>query len=649
LVVSASSALSNTFEYIRQAKKTKEWERFWDNYSKYAPNKVASYGAITSSADNSPMHSILEYGRNQSESFYYLDDPTDEGLWTLATKTPLGKRLTIAFSEDIYNNDFVLEFPKQNEKLDPAVISEINSEIRQHLKEIGFYDEAQLCCAFDLIHGESLLYIYREGDGALMYEQINNSDPKYQAFAAPPRLNGDILRVQAINRLDYQIPTQGAFGDPENYLINFYSKTNNVSSYTIHPNRVIRWRTNNINYNQYKGHGNLHACYTHLHIISEIDHAAASAARRWGIGLPAIFTKGIRGDKAASQFKQKVGDPTKNKWFIVPSEQVSDIRLLGIQGTMIDLAGLEAMIIDQISAVSGIPQPILMGEVAGVVEGSEVNERQYFAALDRQHTKQNQFIRQFFKIDPYIQRVFKKYGISDFEINWGLRQVLTKIEQAELDMRTYTNATTMMNFSTLREVRQKAGLPNLESDESELDEATCQRLYGISRKEVNNLIANLGMWKQQHTGELLESPVEQREEKREEEQHEEALAANNTENSAKVTQSAFEKTQSKRQKEAERRAIKVQKRQQDRQKIMDLALGQEKALNMRELPAAPEMKNMVTHEMYAEYEKLLKDLSKYEISEQANVHRDHLVKLDKLLTSIRNKNYIPKRKRSSKK
>ena len=216
----------------------------------------------------------------------------------------------------------------------------------------------------------------------------------------------------------------------------------------------------------------LHACFTQLQIMLNIHLMTSSAVTRFSLGQPIIFTKGVRGNENATKLQQTIGNPTTQKWMMVPSENVLKIESFGINNSMLDLPSLNDMMIDQICAMSGIPRPVLMGTTAGIVSGSEVNERQYYGVLDRMHHKINELIREFNKLDPWLLRLFKQYGITRYEINWGLRQVLTKQQQADLDSRNLQNAISEMNFKTLDEIRTTTlGLPDMEH--SSMDEDTC--------------------------------------------------------------------------------------------------------------------------------------------------------------------------------
>jgi hypothetical protein len=598
--------LCSTFDYIRTERLRQHIDEFRLKYAKKIPEGADIYAGLT---DAAPIFSPSQVGKNGKPTFYFLDEPSKEDLSKQAHLTPLGWRLTYGFSEDIYNNNFAFEFPA-NPDLKPEQVREINARARAHNKDIGLFEQARLACAFDLEQGEALLHIYREGDGDVAYEHLNKKSPNYHGFLSPANAKKEILRVEAINFLDYDVIQVKAFGQSQEYRVSYYTENNSRESFHVHPTRAIRWKSNNINYSQFKGQSNLHACFSHLQIINTIDHAAMAAAHRWGIGIPAIFTKGIRTREQAIKFQRVVGNPTTNSWMQVPTENVVDIKMLGLQGNMLNLAELESMMIDQISAVSGIPRPVLMGEMAGVVTGSEVNERQYFAALDRQHTKQNTLLRQFIGIDPFYDALWEEFGIRDYEINWGLRQVLTEIEKAELEMRTFTNASTMMNFARVKEVRSKVGLPDLEESE-DFTEEVCMELYGVSRAEFNQVIPNMGQWKQATTEQIFQTPAE-----REEVKMEKNLAEqNNPENVRRAKEGAQAGEGGGRESEKRRREVKLQKK----------------------LATAGDIKDQLIIDLKKELVNARSEVSTYKISEETGIKRDKLYSLFSYLDKIREK------------
>jgi len=469
----------------------------------------AKYGFAN--ADNFPIYGPNDFGKGGTPNYYYLSEPDQNALANTARYTPLGYRGTYGFAYDITSNNFMLEFP--GSELDPLTIKQINQDIYTHNCEIGFYDEFRKALGYNYEQGEALLNIFRQGDGDLrMYEELISKDPNYGNFNTKPDPEKDILRVEAVNKMDYMIPMIAAFGLPMYYNINFYSDYNTFKGYNIHPQRCIRIRTDNLDYDQYKGQSKLKACFAQLTIIMNVCRAAGVACHRFGYGQPWIRFKNVRNKNQFAYVKDMVGNPTNEDYFMTPDENISDIKMLGVSQSQMDMAGVIQIMIDQISACWKIPETVLLGKEAGV-SGSEVYERNYFSTLEVEHVVCNKYIRQFIAIDPFYQRIFQKYNIKNYAINWGLKQVMTKEQEADWKMRVYTNITTKMNFATFDECRAEADLPSFtkyfNDPKYPKRKGMCQHLYGVEPEELDAIIPNMGSFRQRALQEILETPPEQ--------------------------------------------------------------------------------------------------------------------------------------------
>jgi len=481
-----------------------------DSNSFFEQLYISMHGSKMS--DNFPLYGSTDYGKGGSPTYYFMAEPTPYQLANTARYTAMGHRIVYGLSEDVWINNFSLEFP--GAEIDSLTIKQINNEIYQHNLNIGLYDEGRKGTSFNYEQGEALLMIYREGDGNLkLYENLVNGEPNYLGFDLPADTEKEIRRVEAVNRMDYYIPQIQSFGLPMYYLINFYGEFNKFQSYKIHPSRAIRIRTENIDYDQYYGQSKLKAVFPNLTIIQNVCRSMAVAVHRFAYGLPWVQTKGVRTAQQMAFVKSAIGDPTTQDWFITNQENIADIKMLGFATSQMDMATVIQTQIDLISADSKIPQPILMGKESGVTVGGEVNERSYFANLDAQHSILNKYLRQFIAIDPFYTRIFAKYNIKNYVINWGLRQVMSKEQEASWKMQLYSNLTTMMQFAAFDEVRAEANLPSwtayYNDDKHPYRKKLCEKCYGISPEELDSIVPNLGMWRQRVLQEIIQTPVEQ--------------------------------------------------------------------------------------------------------------------------------------------
>lgn len=425
-----------------------------------------------------------QFAKNESASYYYLDEPTQLELYKTARFSPLGWRLTYGYANDVMSNLLKIKIkgldPKDQEKKDQL--------IHKHFIDIKFYEEFTKCVGYNFEQGEALLVSHRQ-DGIFTPESVEEDDkdfgPHYTSLENPANPTSPIVRVEAINNIDYNIPKIKEFGLPEYYRISFFQKGMAKPVYKVHTSHCLRVRTNDIEYDTYRGQSKLKCVFGELTILHAITRACGDASFRWGLGIPAIYTKGLTDSTKRAEAKSAIGNPTTQSWLFIPSEVVEKIEMLGLAGTMMDLNKLADLVINMIVSATQIPRPILMGEVAGVVTGSEVNERAYFATLDKEHTALDRFLREFIRNDPYLMEII---GESDYEIDWGLRQVMSEIDKATLQQLKLSNASSAMAFCTFNEVRKIAGLEPWEDVMKE--EKLCEELYGFTAKEMGSMIAS---------------------------------------------------------------------------------------------------------------------------------------------------------------
>jgi hypothetical protein len=567
------------------------------------------FESLGSFSDNAPFYSATQFGKGGKPEFYYLNNPTMWELYRTARNTEIGFRLTYGFAGHVWNNDFGLVFPRGT--LNEEEVKEKNILIRKHLKKIKFYSEFEKATGFDFEQGESLALIYREGDGLEATTKMLRK----------PNFKKKVIRVEAINRQDYTIPLQGAFGAPSEYLIRFYKMGEGMPQYTVHRERAIRIKTQDINYNQFKGQAILRSCFSSIQILLNINQAASYAASRWGTGRPTIFTKNVK-KKDLPEMKALIGNPLNDFWSILPSEFIQKIEMLGIgQGAMLDLNGLSDLLINQIVAASEIPRPILMGEVSGIVGAGEVNERSYYAALDKKHSQLEKFIYEFFEIDPEIKEIL---GDLYYEIDWGLRQVMTKLEKAEYNMKIYQNAISAMNYATLDECRIIAELPKLETI---MDDEAAKYFYGeeMTAKMIGQLIPSLGQWRQPTVREVLETPEEREAKLLEENETEQLVELNQKKNTPNAQVQKPKNALHDPGKELKRRELKTARSQAmaDKDKIRRKILS--------------DVKNMTINEMYNEIVMLRKESSMEKIAGEINVSKTTLNSLFNNLKILKEK------------
>lgn len=392
-------------------------------------------GYVEGPMAHSPFATSTE---KENEFFMQWSHPIK--LHRVAIRTPLGYRITYGFAEDVWNNNLGVIIPEK-----PDISEEISKNLIAYLKSREWFREMEKFTGFLREQGQAVLLFYHED-----FETFDDLEKPIEG-------NPEILGVEAFNYTNYDIITWDDFGDPELFNITF-QKSGPIrgASVRVHKSRLIHFVDKNI-YRREKGHSILSVCYDSLVILSNIMKGAGEAAYRWGTGHPLILTKDLTDEVALNKMKQSIGTPTRRSWHILPSEYIDSFTMIGQAGQMLNLKSMADMVIDEIVGATGIPRPILLGEVAGVVTGSEVNERSYFALLDKVHTDLEPVVREYFNRDVNIRKLLYKYPL--WELDWGLREVLSKQDAIEIRQKEISNTLALTSIITIDEAREELGFP----------------------------------------------------------------------------------------------------------------------------------------------------------------------------------------------
>ncbi len=408
----------------------RDYVKFLDGYVKvndgYTENPFAHY-------ENASAGDI--------ESEFYLQWVFPNKLHRTALRTAPGYRIVYKQAEDIWNNNIGIKV-----KIDEKKAESINKQLVPYLKSRRWFRELQKLTGYWIEQGESILMLYFDDQGDV------------DKYSKPIVKGKEVLGVEAFNVLDYWIPEYTKKGKPKVYQVTVKSGDGFQSQIRInvHPSRIIRLFDQNIEF-RWRGYSEIAAVYDAINVLSSILKATGEAAFRWSTGHPVIFTKDLFTEGDLNKLKESIGDFTRRSWHMIPSEYVDRIDLMGQAGSMLNLKALADICIDHIVIGTGYPRAIFLGEVAGIM-GSEVEERSYFALLDRRHTQLEWVVEEYFKRDINVQKLV---GGVEYELDWGIREVLNKMDQAELRQKTIANALALMQICTFDECREIAGFEPL--------------------------------------------------------------------------------------------------------------------------------------------------------------------------------------------
>jgi len=411
--------------------------KFKDIFSRPKSFKMLKgYSTLNDGYTENPLAHYQTATVNEIEGEYFMQWVQPLRLQRVSLRTPMGYRLVYLYAKDLWNNRIGIKIPDDEEKS-----AKINKKLVDHLISRKWFMEMEKLTAFEREQGEAILLCYY-GD---LPEQ----------FKTKVTDNDEILRVEAFSPLDYSVVKYDDEGEPSLYRIVVKSPNSwkSLQTVDVHPSRVLRKMSRNIEW-RFTGHSDIAAVYDSIVILSTIVKAAGEAAFRWGTGRPLFLTKDLQNDAELAKLRDGLNDYTRRSWIALPSERIEKIEMLGQAGSMLNLKSLADICIDQIVAGTSYPKTILLGEVAGVM-GSEVQERSYFALLDRDHTDHEQFVKTYFDKDKNVRVLLR--GIKNYLFDWGIREVFNKMDEAEYKQKMVSVAIASMELCTVDECREIIG------------------------------------------------------------------------------------------------------------------------------------------------------------------------------------------------
>jgi len=416
-------------------------------FNRTKPYKILDgFRTLSDGYTENPLAHHLTATDMEKESEYFMQWVHPIKLNRVALRTPAGFRFIYLYAKDLWNNRLGIEIPDDEDRSD-----EVNKQLLEYLISIRWFREMEKLSAYEREQGEAILLCYYDDEGGV------------DKYFDPVTDNQDILKVEAFNWLNYTIPEFDKCGEPLYYNIEVKAPGTwrGLQSVKVHPSRVLRKTAHNLEY-RYTGYSDLAAIYDPIVILSSILKSAGEAAFRWGTGHPVFFTKDIFDETDLAKLKDNLGDVTRKNWHAIPSEKVEKIEMLGQAGSMLNLKSLADIAIDNIVIGSAFPKSVLLGEVAGVM-GSEVTERSYFSLMDRDHTDLDWFVRKFFRKAVQVRRIMK--GVDFYNLNWGIREVFNKMDEADYSQKLASVAIAMQAFATINESRKVYGLDPLPDEE----------------------------------------------------------------------------------------------------------------------------------------------------------------------------------------
>jgi len=390
--------------------------------------------------------------KSDKESDYFMQWVHPLKLHRVGTRTPLGYRLTYGLADDVWNSQVGVKIHNELE-----LTEEVNKKYTDYMKSRGWFREMKIFTGGFYEQGEASLLLYFDAT------QDIPERPDFAHFEQPVPKNAEITKVKAVNYVDYKIVLWDDFGEPEMYVVDVHLGFKGTQGIRVHASRMMRYCDYEL-YQKHTGWAKLHVVYDSILIHAGIVKAAGEAAFRWGTGHPLILTKNVLDDAEIAIIKRAIGTPTRRSWHILPSEYVESFEMKGQAGQMLNLKVLADLALENVIIGTKVPRAVLTGEVQVAAGG--VEDRTFYGLLDERQTELEEFVRRYHQRDINIRKIFNK--LPDYEIDWGIRHVLSEMDQMEYDQRRYSNALALTTICTVNECRRVAGFPPLAGPEGEM-------------------------------------------------------------------------------------------------------------------------------------------------------------------------------------
>ncbi len=410
------------------------------------------------------MEGPFDHARQGSPSEYFMPyHISSYKLAMLARFTALGWRICYEFAQDTWHAGLGVKLLGEGLERKNR---EINKNLKQIFRELSFIEKMELGTGFRREQGHSLAVLYYEGEMASSIgtestkkKGIGDMITAFKYLSDPAPEDRKVAKIEIFNRQYYFISKDDGKGNPLEFKVSIYlGKFSGRPQIPIHHSRCVWFRGTDVE-RDFEAHSTIEPCYNELVITTNNLKSCVEIAFRWGTGHPVIFTKGLSPDQS-EVFKRLLGNPIRKDWHVFPTEMVEAFDLISQKSGMVDLPALGDFVIGLVVASTGIPRPILMGEVSGVVTGGEVNERSYFALLDKEHSNLEPAMVELFEKIPQIRSLLWRY---DFEFDWGIRQTMSEMEQIDVETKKIANIISKIStFLPLNQGLNELGYPRLE-------------------------------------------------------------------------------------------------------------------------------------------------------------------------------------------
>jgi hypothetical protein len=359
---------------------------------------------------------------------------TYENITFAVKREPVAHRIVFTVAHDIYDNWFEIEPVNENEDKE-----KFNEAVQRALFQLNAKEVFTQAAVYERAYGWSIIVIGYQDKGESLKSPVIEPDKIVDLEAySPPQ----ITDVEVDEDRD-----SPRFGEPVLYTV----KRSESEKVNIHHTRVIHFATRKLEPG-YKGISVLEPVWDDLTVLRNIRWGMGQTMYRYGSGFPVVTVQGASREELREWAREWGPLTARTSLF---KNETQEIEFKGLAGRALDPEPYYVPIMENISAGTSIPMPILRGAQAGQLAGSEVNEREYFKLISDCQSRYEPGIR--YLIDELIKIGQVKTTVKDYKINWLGAFEINPRDQAAAELDKTRGLEIKTNWLTVNEIRELEG------------------------------------------------------------------------------------------------------------------------------------------------------------------------------------------------
>lgn len=370
-------------------------------------------------------------------------------------REPVAYKTVYGVALDIWDNWFKIEMADKKDK-------ELGDKVLNKLELLHAKDKLTQLAVMERLFGWAILVLGYVDAGQTLKEPVSE-----------PRDIKDLAvysELEVTKILEDKDSESERYGYPELYSLEGKGKD-------IHYSRTIHAATRLIDH-LYKGLSVLSPIYDDLLTMRYVRWGAGLTMIRYGSGFPDVTLEGASLGKIQDFIDSGQFENLNAMKYFVHNEKQS-LEFKGVAGHELDPGKYQKIVLESLSTGSFIPEPMLRGAQAGALEGSEVNERQYFKFISDLQSK----------FDPYLRQLIDKILIGCFEqdpgkmpaytVVWNPAFELTDEAKTDILLKKAQVLQVRASWLTVNELRKEEGLGGIPGGD------VCLGLVRASNSRIN--------------------------------------------------------------------------------------------------------------------------------------------------------------------